>query len=80
MSRIEVQALIADSCDLSFAESEHGIEHMTFEQLKLDSLGVVALAREIEDAFSIEIPDAELTYWTCVRDVCDSIERIKGAR
>jgi acyl carrier protein len=42
------------------------------DDLDMDSLDVVELALEIEDAYAIDIPDAEIARFQTVGDVIDS--------
>jgi acyl carrier protein len=46
--------------------------------LGADSLDVVEIILEIEQAFEIEIPDADFPVAATVQQVIDSITRIKG--
>jgi acyl carrier protein len=46
----------------------------TFEQLNIDSLDKVNICFEIEDMFSIEIPDEALGGVRTIRDMIDGIK------
>ncbi len=45
------------------------------EDLKADSLDIVSMVMEIEQLFSIEVPDEELMNVKTVRDVVSYIEK-----
>ncbi|WP_099203279.1 phosphopantetheine-binding protein [Miniphocaeibacter massiliensis] len=48
------------------------------EDLGTDSIGLLELVMAIEEEFDIEIEDANLDDIKTVKDVVDSIEKIKG--
>jgi acyl carrier protein len=59
---------------LSVTESEVTMEKRFQEDLNADSLDVVELIMALEEEFSIEIPDDDVTNMKAVSDVANYIE------
>ncbi|MBX3113119.1 MAG: acyl carrier protein [Fimbriimonadaceae bacterium] len=59
---------------LSVTESEVTMEKRFQEDLNADSLDVVELIMALEEEFSIEIPDDDVTNMKAVSDVVNYIE------
>jgi len=69
--------LIAKSKDLPPA----GIgPDTTFEELQIDSLDKVNLSFEVEEMFSVEIPDESLNSLKTVGDIVRGVERLVAAK
>lgn len=50
----------------------------TFDELQIDSLDKINLTFEVEDMFSIAIPDDSLTSLRTVGDVVRGVERLRA--
>jgi Acyl carrier protein len=48
----------------------------TFEQLGIDSLSGIELVFELEEAFGVEIPDAEARRLRSVREAVEALSRL----
>ena len=68
----QIAAMIADQ--LGIDASTIKPEYRLVEDLKADSLDVVAMIMEMESEFGIEIPDEELTQLHTVADAMKYIE------
>jgi acyl carrier protein len=68
--------LIAKSKNLSF--SSIGMD-TTFEELQIDSLDKINISFEVEEMFSIQIPDDSLNTLKTVGDVVRGVERLIAA-
>lgn len=53
-------------------------EDASLEQLGLDSLGALELVFQIEEEFSVKVPDESLKELRTVRAVCDGVEALQG--
>jgi acyl carrier protein len=53
---------------------------VTFEQLSIDSLGIIDLLFELEEEFDIEIPDDEAMRMENVGEVVSSLEEFLVAK
>jgi acyl carrier protein len=53
---------------------------VTFEQLSIDSLGIIDLLFELEEEFDIEIPDDEAMRMENVGEVVSSLEEFLAAK
>jgi acyl carrier protein len=51
----------------------------TFEELQIDSLDKINLSFEVEEMFSIQIPDESLTSLKTVGDVVRGVEQLVSA-
>ena len=51
----------------------------TFNELQIDSLDKINLSFEVEEAFSIEIPDDSLNSLKTVGDVVRGVEKLRAA-
>ncbi len=51
----------------------------TFTELQIDSLDKINLSFEVEEAFSIEIPDDSLNSLKTVGDVVRGVEKLRAA-
>jgi len=51
----------------------------TFDELQIDSLDKINLSFEVEEMFSIEIPDDSLNSLKTVGDVVRGVERLRAA-
>lgn len=71
----DVKAVIVEQ--LSVNADEVKLESKFVEDLGADSLDVVELVMELENKFSIEIPDEEAEKISTVKDVVDYIENNK---
>ena len=54
-------------------------EDSSLEELGLDSLGALELVFEIEEEFSVKVPDDRIPGLRTVRDVCDGVEELRGS-
>ncbi len=52
----------------------------TFDELQIDSLDKINLSFEVEELFSIEIPDAALNSLRTVGDVIAGVERLQAEK
>jgi acyl carrier protein len=52
----------------------------TFDELNIDSLDKINLSFEVEELFSIEIPDAALNSLRTVGDVIAGVERLQAEK
>ena len=52
----------------------------TFDELQIDSLDKINLSFEVEELFSIEIPDADLNSLRTIGDVIAGVERLHAAK
>ncbi|QHN02259.1 acyl carrier protein [Granulicella sp. WH15] len=52
----------------------------TFDELQIDSLDKINLTFEVEDIFSIEIPDDSLNSLRTVADVVDGVNSLLAAK
>ena len=68
----KIAAMIADQ--LGIDASTNQTESRLIEDLKADSLDVVAMVMEMETEFGIEIPDEDLTKLKTVADAMRYIE------
>ena len=68
--------LIAKSKNL--APSSIGM-NTTFDELQIDSLDKINLSFDVEEMFSIQIPDESLTSLKTVGDVVSGVERLIAA-
>jgi acyl carrier protein len=53
-------------------------EDSSLEELGLDSLGALELVFEIEEEFSVKVPDESIKELRTVRAVCDGVEALRG--
>jgi acyl carrier protein len=44
------------------------------EDLYIDSVGVVEIVMALNEAFGIDLPDAEISKWRTVEDMCDLVK------
>ncbi|WP_223532544.1 acyl carrier protein [Pseudomonas sp. GL-RE-20] len=47
------------------------------EDLCVDSVGVVEIVMSINEAFGIDLPDADVTEWRTVGDICCLVRECK---
>lgn len=47
------------------------------EDLCVDSVGVVEIVMSINEAFGIDLPDADVTAWRTVGDICCLVRKCK---
>ena len=52
----------------------------TFDQLNVDSLDKINISFEVEEAFSIEIPDEALGSIRTVGDMVDGVQKLIAAK
>ncbi|RDU62660.1 acyl carrier protein [Helicobacter sp. MIT 14-3879] len=71
----DVKAVIVEQ--LSVNPDEVKLESKFVDDLGADSLDVVELVMELENKFSVEIPDEEAEKISTVKDVVDYIEKNK---
>lgn len=71
----QISALIAEQLGMDVAEIKP--ESRLIEDLKADSLDVVAMIVDMENEFSIQIPDEDLPTLRTVADVIAYIEAHK---
>jgi acyl carrier protein len=69
-------ALVAKSKNLPTADVQMDT---TFDQLQIDSLDKINLSFEVEEMFSIEIPDDALNSLRTVGDVVRGVETLVAA-
>lgn len=50
------------------------LDSMLEADLGLSSFDVVSIAAEFEDEFHIEIPDRDISRFSCVRDIVEYLE------
>jgi acyl carrier protein len=53
-------------------------EDSSLEELGLDSLGALELVFEIEEEFSVKVPDESIKELRTVRAVCDGVEALQA--
>jgi acyl carrier protein len=51
----------------------------TFDELNVDSLDKINISFEVEEAFSIEIPDEALSTLKTVGDMVEGVTRLRAA-
>ena len=51
----------------------------TFDELNIDSLDKINISFEVEEAFSIEIPDEALSTLRTVGDMVEGVTRLRAA-
>ena len=51
----------------------------TFDELNIDSLDKINISFEVEEAFSIEIPDEALSTLKTVGDMVEGVTRLRAA-
>lgn len=71
-----VKSIIVDRLDVD--ESKVTMEASFKEDLEADSLDVVELVMELEDAFDMEIADEEAEKINTVGDAVNYIEKLQG--
>ncbi len=71
----KIAALIAEQLGLDAAEIKP--ETRLVEDLKADSLDIVAMVMEMESQFGVEIPDDELANLKTVGDAVAYVEKLK---
>jgi acyl carrier protein len=54
-------------------------EDSKLEELGLDSLGALELVFEIEEEFSVKVPDQDIPAFQTVRAICDGVEALRRA-
>jgi acyl carrier protein len=69
MESIEAKVVQVFVEELGAEESECGLAVLLKEDLGFDDLDFVELMMGLEEAFDIEIPDADLEQWRTVGDV-----------
>jgi len=52
----------------------------TFDELNIDSLDKINISFEVEEAFSIEIPDEALSTLKTVGDMVEGVTRLRSAQ
>jgi acyl carrier protein len=52
----------------------------TFDELNIDSLDKINISFEVEEAFSIEIPDDALSTLKTVGDMVEGVTRLRAAQ
>ena len=52
----------------------------SFEQLNIDSMDAVEILFAIESEFDINIPDEEVRSVRSVRQMCEGVEKLVGAK
>ena len=52
----------------------------TFDELNIDSLDKINLSFEVEELFSIQIPDASINSLRTVGDVIEGVQTLQAAR
>ena len=52
----------------------------TFDELNIDSLDKINLSFEVEELFSIQIPDASINSLRTVGDVIEGVQTLRAAR
>ena len=70
----KVAAIIADQLGLDVSEIKP--ESRLVEDLKADSLDIMAMIMEIEENYGIEIPDEDLMNFKTVQDAANYVEKI----
>lgn len=65
-----IEDFILNYLDESFATPAKTNSHLR-NDLKIDSLEVIAMSIAIEDRFEIHIPDKEIHKWDTVQDIID---------
>ncbi len=68
-----VQAIIAEQ--LGIDKEKITMDSHLINDLKADSLDIVALVMELEQEYSIEVPDEELMKMQSVRDIVEFVEK-----
>ena len=67
----KVKSILASKLDVSLAKLD--MDSRLIEDLGMDSFGAIEMAFELEDVFSVKIPDADLQKALTVRDIVDYI-------
>ena len=68
-----VQAIIAEQ--LGIDKEKITMDSHLINDLKADSLDIVALVMELEQEYGIEVPDEELMKMQSVRDIVEFVEK-----
>lgn len=53
------------------------VDSRLVEDLCVDSVGVVEIVMSLNEAFGIDLPDAEVTQWRTVGDICRLVRACK---
>lgn len=77
MTLEELQTIIADT--LSCDKEEVTPEAALIDDLGADSLAVVELQMNIEEACGVKIPDEEIEHLKTVQDILDALDKAKAA-
>lgn len=77
MTLEELQTIIADT--LSCDKEEVTPEAALIDDLGADSLAVVELQMNIEEACGVKIPDEEIEHLKTVQDILDAVDKAKAA-
>jgi acyl carrier protein len=82
MTYAEVEAAVKDilAKQLSMDAGKINLESRLVEDLGVDSFGAVEIAFELEEKFSMKIPDAALYEAKTVKDIVDYIASQKGGK
>lgn len=75
----DLPTLITRACDNRFL-SERVTEDATFADLQIDNLDRICIACAVEEAFTIELRDAEVEGWERIGDVMASAGQAGAAR
>jgi len=67
----KIIALIADRTQIAERDIRHD---MSFDDLGLDSLDIVELLMDVEDAFDLDIPDEYASVWKCPSDIINHLK------
>lgn len=68
----KIQAIIVEHLGV---DAELVTEQATFEALGADSLDTVELVMAVEEAFGIEVPEADAENMTTVKDIVDFVAK-----
>jgi len=78
MDELEVERRCIDIIARSKLLSPTAVtREMTFDQLNIDSLDKINISFEVEEVFSITIPDEALTTLRTVGDVIEGVLRLR---
>lgn len=54
------------------------VDSRLVEDLCVDSVGIVEIVMSLNEAFDIDLPDAVVTQWRTVADICCLVRLCKG--
>ncbi|MFH1355554.1 MAG: acyl carrier protein [bacterium] len=70
---IESKVLTIVANQLSLRENDFSLKSKFVDDLGADSLDIVELIMEVEEAYDIEIPDEDVEHMASIKDIVDYI-------